>query len=152
MVTFRSFLLSLVCAAMSLQGQSYYGGLRGVVLDQNGGGVPNAKATLIDEGTGAQRSALSTSSGEFVFNEVVPGTYSVTAEAPGFKKFERKNVIVGTQQQVSLDLKLEIGQVSESVQVTADAPLVDSATASQGQVLDNQKLTELPNLGRNPFM
>jgi hypothetical protein len=166
MVSFRSLLLSsirefkraaawllvMVCAAMFLQGQSYYGGLRGVVLDQNGGGVPNAKTTLIDEGTGAQRAALSTSSGEFVFSEVVPGTYSVTAEAPGFKKFERKNVIVGTQQQVSLDLKLEIGQVSESVQVTADAPLVDSATASQGQVLDNQKLTELPNLGRNPFM
>src|SRR5258708_858489 len=106
----------------------------------------------MEEGTGTQRATLSTTAGEFVFSEVVPATYAIVIEAPGFKKFQRKGVVVGTQQQVSLDLKLEIGQVSESVQVTAEAPLVESANASQGQVLNNQQVTELPNLGRNPFM
>jgi hypothetical protein len=132
--------------------QSFYGGLRGTVVDQNGGAVASAKVTLLHEGTAEQRAALTGSSGEFVFSELVPANYSVVIESPGFKKFERRGVTIGTQQQISLDLKLEVGQVTESVQVTAEAPLIESATASQGQVLDNQKLTELPNLGRNPFM
>ncbi len=144
--------LPIVCAATMLHAQSYYGGVRGTVLDQNAGAVAGAKVTLMDEGTGTQRATLSTTAGEFVFSEVVPATYAIVIEAPGFKKFQRKGVVVGTQQQVSLDLKLEIGQVSESVQVTAEAPLVESANASQGQVLNNQQVTELPNLGRNPFM
>ena len=132
--------------------QSYYGGLRGTVWDANGGAVANARIRLSDSGTGAARSTLSGSDGGFVFSELVPGTYRVEVEAPGFKKFERKDVVVGTQQQVSLDLKLEIGAVTESVMVTESVPLVETANASQGQVLDNQKVVELPNLGRNPFM
>ena len=144
------FVLSLVSAI--LLAQSYYGGLRGTVFDQNGGVLTGSKVTLINDGTKEQRATLSGAAGEFVFSEVVPATYSLVAESPGFKKFERKGVIVGTQQQVSLDVKLELGQVTESVQVNEEVPLVETATASQGQVLDNQKITELPNLGRNPFM
>ena len=144
--------LVMLCVTALAHAQSYYGGIRGVVLDQNGGAIANAKATLIDEGTHAQRSTVTAAAGEFVFSEVVPATYSVQVEAPGFKQFERKGVVLGTQEQVSLDIKLEVGQVSDRVEVTAEVPLVESANASQGQVLDNQKLTDLPNLGRNPFM
>src|ERR1700737_811805 len=142
----------VIASALLLPGQSYYGGVRGAVLDQSARAIEGVKVTLIDEGTGNQRAVLSTTVGELVFSEVVPATYSLTAESPGFKKFERKHVIVGTQQQVSLELKLEVCQVTESVQVTELVPVVETSTASQGQVLDNQKLTELPNLGRNPFM
>ncbi len=60
--------------------------------------------------------------------------------------------MVGTQQQVSVDAKLQLGQVTESIEVTGEVSLVEEQNASQGQVIDNQKLTELPNLGRNPFM
>jgi trimeric autotransporter adhesin len=73
-------------------------------------------------------------------------------EAPGFKKFEQKGVLVGTQQQVSVDAKMQLGQVSESIEVSGAVEMVETSNASQGQVIDNQKLTELPNLGRNPFM
>jgi trimeric autotransporter adhesin len=145
-------LLALGLAVTLVQAQSYYGGLRGSVVDPNGGAIPNAKITLINEGTAAQRATLSTESGQFVFSEIVPGNYTLTIEAPGFKKFTRNGIGIGTQQQVSLDLKLEVGEVTQSIEVTESAPLIDSANASQGQVLDNQKLTELPNLGRNPFM
>jgi hypothetical protein len=147
-----AFLVMGAAILLPLSAQSYYGVLRGSVTDQAGGAVNNAKVTLIDEGTGQMRSTLTNSAGEFVFSEVVPAGYALTVEAPGFKKFERKGMTVGTQQQVTLDLKLELGQVIESVQVTEEVSLVDTTTASQGQVLDNQKLTELPNLGRNPFM
>ena len=61
-------------------------------------------------------------------------------------------MIVATQETVSLDLKMEIGAVSESVQVTEEVPLIETSNASQGQVLDRQQLVDLPNLGRNPFM
>ena len=107
--------------------------------------------TLVDEAGGGQRATISTAEG-FSFSQVVPATYTVVAEAPGFKRFERKHVIVATQETVSLDLKMEIGSVSESVQVTEEVSLIDTSNASQGQVLDRQQLVDLPNLGRNPFM
>jgi trimeric autotransporter adhesin len=142
----------LMLAAVAASAQSYYGALRGTVVDQNGGALAGAKVTLVNEGTNTQRATLTESAGDFVFNELVPGTYMVITEAPGFKKFEQKSVIVGTQQQVAVAVKMELGQVSESIQVVESAPLMETTTASQGQVIDNQKLTELPNLGRNPFM
>jgi hypothetical protein len=145
-------LVALLLACLVAFAQSYYGGLRGAAVDQNGGVLAGAKITLINEGTNQQRAALTGSAGDFVFNEVVPGAYSLTAEAPGFKKYEQKGLIVGTQQQLSVDVKLQVGQVNESIQVTEPAPLVETTNASQGQVIDNQKLVELPNLGRNPFM
>jgi trimeric autotransporter adhesin len=148
----RALVAAACLATATLNAQSYYGLVRGIVADQNGGVLPAAKITLLNEGTSAARSGTTTSNGEYVFNEVVPATYSVICEAPGFKRSLTKGIIVSTQAQVTVDVKLEIGQVTESVQVEELAPLIESATASQGQVLDNQKLVDLPNLGRNPFM
>lgn len=147
----RLALTSLGLAA-TLFGQSYLGGVRGVTLDQAGAAIANAKVAITDEATGVARSTITSGQGEYVFSQVVPASYMVSAEAPGFKKFERKGVIVGTQQFVTLDLKLELGQVTESVMVTEDVPLLETSNASQGQVIDRQKLVDLPNLGRNPFM
>ena len=151
-MTSTRLLLAVFAGAFMAYGQSYYGTLRGNVTDPNAGAIGTAKVTMKNEGTSEARSAVTASAGEFVFNEVVPTTYSITVEAPGFKKFEQHRIVVGTQQQIELALRMEVGQVTESIQVTESAPLVETANASQGQVLDNQKITELPNLGRNPFM
>ena len=132
--------------------QSFLGGIRGTITDAAGGAVNDAKISMIDEATGVTRSTLSSGDGGYSFSQVVPATYTLTAEAPGFKKIERKHVIVATQEFVAVDLRLELGAVSESVQVTEEVPLIESTNASQGQVLDRQKLIDLPNLGRNPFM
>jgi trimeric autotransporter adhesin len=137
--------------AVASWGQSYLGGVRGTVLDGSGKSMGEVKVTLVDEAGGGQRATIAGLDG-FSFSQVVPATYTLVAEAPGFKKFERKHVIVATQETVSLDLKMEIGSVSESVQVTEEVPLIDTSNASQGQVLDRQQLVDLPNLGRNPFM
>jgi len=144
--------LAMALAILPLLAQSYYGVVRGLVVDQNSGVLVGAKVTIINEGTSEQRAIATSSNGDYVFSEVVPATYSVVCEAPGFKRFERRGIVVATQAQVTADLKMEVGQVTESVNVNEQAPLVDSATASQGQLLDNQKLVDLPNLGRNPFM
>jgi trimeric autotransporter adhesin len=144
--------LSFIVFAASLFSQSFQGGIRGLVTDAGGGAVAGAKVSLIDEGTNSTRATLTNESGEYVFNGLVPATYSVSAEAPSFKKFERKGVALGTQQFLTIDVKLEVGQVTESVMVTEEVPVIDTANASAGQLIDRQKLIDLPNLGRNPFM
>ncbi len=144
--------LLTLAAVSALLAQSYQGGIRGAVTDQQGAAVANVKVTLTNEGTNESRSSLTNGSGGYDFTNLVPATYSIAAESPSFKKFEQKNIIVGTQEFLVVDIKLAVGAVSETVEVTEEVPLVESANASQGQVLDNQKLSDLPNLGRNPFM
>ncbi len=138
--------------ATSAFAQSYLGGVRGLVQDPGKATIATAKVTLTNMGTNVARSELSNASGEFSFSQVDPGTYMLTAESPGFKKVEQRGIVVGTQEFLTVDLKMEVGAVSESVQVTEEIPPLESSNASQGQVLDNQKLSDLPNLGRNPFM
>jgi hypothetical protein len=139
-------------AASLLVAQSYQGGVRGSVDDPAGAAIPGARVTLTNDGTGEVKAAVTNNDGGFEFTQLIPATYTLIAESPSFKKFERKNITVGTQEFVIVDVKLEVGAVTESVLVTTEVPLVETANASQGQVLDNQKLVDLPNLGRNPFM
>ncbi len=141
-----------VLLAASLAAQSYLGGVRGTVADVQGAALPNVNVTLINAGTGVARSTVSNAEGSYVFSDLDPATYTISAEIPSFKRYEQKGIIVGTQEFLTLDLKLEIGNVAESVTVTEDVPMVETSNASQGQVIDNQKLVNLPNLGRNPFM
>jgi hypothetical protein len=132
--------------------QSYYGAVRGVVSDPSGAFVSGAKVALVNEGTGQVRSTLSSSSGQYLFSDVVPAVFTIQVESPGFKKFERKGVTVGTQQEITADLILEVGAISEKVEVTEAVPMVETSNASQGEVVNNQQVTDLPNMGRNPFL
>jgi hypothetical protein len=129
--------------------QSYLGGVRGTILDGSGKSIGEVKVTLVDEAGGGQRATISRAEG-FNFSQVIPATYTVVAEAPGFKRFERKHVIVATQETVSLDRKMEIGSVSESVQVTEEVP-DRTSNASQGQVLTASNWWTCRIWG-NPFM
>ena len=133
-------------------GQSIFGSLRGLVADSTGAALTGAKVTMIDESTNLSRAGVTNTVGEFSFASVNPATYTLVAEAQGFKKFERKGVIVATQQTVTLDVKMEVGNVTESIMVTEEVPLLETSNANQAQVIDRQKLIDLPNLGRNPFM
>ena len=133
-------------------GQTFVGGVRGIVQDSTGAVIAGATVTLRNEATGNSRSATSNASGEYDFAQVPPATYTVTAEMSGFKKLERRGLVVATQEFVTADMKMEIGQLTESVQVTTEAPLVESATASNGQVINSQQINDLPNLGRNVYL
>jgi len=150
------FLLFLAAAwiigGTMILAQTFVGGVRGLVQDPDGAVIANANVTLTNEGTGATRSTVTNTQGEYVFTQLLPATYSISVEVQGFKKLQRPGVIVGTQETVNVDVKMEIGQVTESVQVTTDVPLIENTNASNGQVLDSQKMTDLPNLGRNPFL
>lgn len=145
---------SIIFLAFStaLLAQNYQGSLRGIVSDQQGASVANVKITVTDQATNLSRSALTNSGGEYSFSSLDPATYSVIAESPSFKKYIRRDVIIATQQSVTADVQLEVGTQTQTVEVSEEVPLIETGNASNGQVLDTQKMTDLPNLGRNPFL
>src|SRR5262249_26261442 len=138
-------LLALTCA--TLRGQTYQGGVRGMVRDPGGSVIPAAKVVLTNQSTGTTRSTLTNADGEYVFGSLDPSSYAVSVEAPGFKRMQRNQVVVGTQEVVTVDVNMEMGSVNESVLVTAEGPLLETANASNGQVINAQQLADLPNLG-----
>ena len=149
----RKLLLFLTAFCAALNAQTFQGTFRGRVTDSNDAILPLAKVTIVEEATSVASSTLANQQGEYTFPAIKPTTYTLIVEAPGFKKMEQRGIVVATQSTVTQDVKLEIGQVSETVNVSAEAtPLIETAEASTGQVLDREKLEDLPNLGRNPFI
>ncbi len=132
--------------------QSYYGTLKGLVKDPTGAAVPNAEVLIVDEATKVERKTTTTGAGEYVFNAVDPGTFTIRVIQTGFEKYENLHVVVQTQQTVAIDVPLVLGSSNTVVEVTSAEPVIDTSTAQNGQVFDTQKLVDLPNLGRNPFL
>ncbi len=131
--------------------QTFTGGVRGVVTD-SGGVVPGVTVTLTNEANGAARNEVSNEQGLYNFAAVPPGTYTVKAELTGFKTFENKGIRVLTQQFVTMDVRLEVGQLQETITVTGEAPLIDTSNASTGSVIDSRQLEALPSAGRSAFL
>ena len=130
--------------------QGFAGGLRGVVKDANGV-VPGAEITLTNEGTAAARSVVTNDEGGYAFENVLPATYRIKVALTGFKTLERAGIKIGTQQILTLDLTLEVGQLQETITVTGAAPLIDTSNASVASTLDKATLETLPTAGRNAF-
>jgi Carboxypeptidase regulatory-like domain/TonB dependent receptor-like, beta-barrel len=144
--------VSLACtflAILSLPafGQTF-GEITGRVTDASSAAVPGATITLISVATNGIRTTVSTDSGDYTFPSVAPGFYNVKAEHQGFKTATSNNVEVQVQQTVRLDLALPVGQVTESVEVSALADLLQAENASVGTVIENKGVTELPLNGR----
>ena len=131
--------------------QSFQGGLRGAIKDAQGV-IPGVIVTLTNEANGTTRDTVSNESGEYSFPALDPSTYSIKAGVQGFKTFERRGIRIGAQQFITLDIVLEVGTVSETITVTADAPLIETSNASHGDVLDSKTLETLPSVGRNVFL
>src|SRR5215467_3729157 len=142
--------ISMFIIAAEVGAQTYQGSLRGVVRDAQGV-VPGAEVTLINEDTNAERSAMTNEVGEYDFSSVLPGSYTVRVALPGFKTENRKGFRIGTQQSAVLDFMLEVGEISEQITVTGEAPLVERASATQAASLDKEALQNLPIFGRNTF-
>ena len=130
--------------------QTYQGGLRGQVRDQQGV-IPGAEVVLTNEETGSARTVVSNDVGEYAFPSVLPGVYTVSVSLPGFKTGERKALRIGTQQSVVADFTLEVGTITEQIVVTGEAALVERATATVSSSLDHEALQALPIFGRNTF-
>ena len=140
----------LTCAEAGA-GQGFQGGLRGAIRDA-GGGVPGAAVTLTNEDTNLARATFSNAQGEYAFAAVEPGSYRVKVTMAGFKTIERSAVRIGTQSFLVLDLGLEVGSLQESITVSGQTPLIETANASHGTVLDRAMLETLPAPGRAAFL
>ena len=136
--------------AASAAGQTYQGGVRGLVRDPQGV-IPGAEVTLTNEETSATRTVVSNEVGEYVFSGVQPGVYAVRVGLAGFRPEERSHLRVGTQQTLVQDFVLAVGQLSEQVTVTGQAPLVERNSATVAASLDQTSLQNLPIFGRNAF-
>jgi hypothetical protein len=141
----------VVCLVGDVSGQGFQGGLRGAIKD-SGGVVPGVEVTLTNEQTNIKRSVVTNDRGEYAFANVDPGTYGVKATIQGYKTVDRGNVRIGTQTFLVLDLTLEVGAIEENVTVTGEAPLIETANASTGTVLDSAALQTLPSSGRAAFL
>lgn len=141
------FLLSLLTLS-GINGQAQSGTIVGLVTDQGGSAVADAKVTLVNEGTNFTRVATTNSSGQYVASSVPTGNYSITAELAGFQKLVRSGIQLTAADTLTVDLELKIGNVQETVEVTATPPLLQSQTAAVSSLVSNQQIIEMPLNGR----
>ena len=148
---FAGLVLGLLFAAATsaLFGQAASQSIQGLVKDSSGAVVVGAKVTITDEGTGVSRSALTNSTGNYSFPLVSVGNYTVTVELSGFKNETVQHLRVETAAQVRQNFQLELGQVTETVQVSATAAVLNTENPTVGGVIENKRIIELPLNGRN---
>jgi hypothetical protein len=140
----------LLFAASFAFAQSYQGEISGVVTDASGAVVPGAGIELTHNETGLRRNATTDAHGRFYLVQLPTGPYRLQIRHTGFRTFERTLTIeVGARDLV--DVKLEVGTMAESLQVDAEAPLIEAATGALGTVVDNTRISNLPLNGRNAF-
>jgi hypothetical protein len=125
------------------------GSITGQVVDPTGAAIPTAQITVTNEATTATFSTGSDATGFYRFPQLSPGTYTVTVTAPGFTTLVRRSTVVRVNDRLRIDLGLQVGAVSEQLTVEGVTPLLQTEDATAGQVIENQKITELPLNGRN---
>jgi hypothetical protein len=143
--------IALLVFHSSLSAQTTYGSLTGTVADSSGAAIADAQVTLTNVGTSEKRTQTTGADGLYDFVNLIPGRYSLEAEKTGFKRVTRPEVVVEVQQSVRIDLAMQVGDVSQTVEVSGETPLLQSETSSIGQVVEERKADELPLNGRNVF-
>jgi hypothetical protein len=145
---------SVLLPAMSsrLQAQEFRATLTGQVTDATGAVVPKAQIKATNVETGSVYAAETSDAGVYYIPYVVPGTYKVTASAPGFKMSEQDNVLLLASKYYGQNFKLEVGGIHEEVEVSAAPPMVETANGSGGTILDERTLENVPVNGRQVYM
>lgn len=145
----RIVLILLVCA-VTVQAQETRGRVQGTVTDPSHANIPGAKVTLTNTGTGNVRTTTTGPTGQYIFNLVNPGTYSVSVDASGFKRWIHTNVLVQALADVTVNPVLAVGAVTQTVQVTAQVHAMEYHTTSMSTTINGTELKELPVIARNP--
>ena len=147
---------SQVCVALALvlgaalivpaqaHAQAVTGTLLGNVSDSSGGAVPGATVVATETRTNISRTTTTNESGYYIFSSLQNGTYSVDAELQGFKKMVRQNVKVDVNSTIRVDLKLEVGQMTEAVTVSAETPVLQTDRTDTGRIIESKMVSEMP--------
>jgi hypothetical protein len=141
--------LCCVLAAPALHGQANLGRISGSVMDSSGAAVVGAKVTVTDANRGISRTLVADGAGEYSAPNLLPGTYTIRTESKGFQAVERPNVLLEVGKDIRVDLTLTAGQETQTIDVTASAPVVDTTGYSLGGTLSNKTINDLPLNGRN---
>ncbi len=143
-------LLLMICGGLSVQGQTVFGRISGTVKDPNGGGIPNATVTITNLATNLARTATTDGDGFYTATNLPAGTYSVAAVGKGFKKAEQAGISLVADAHLTVDLGLEPGQVTETVQVSTIAgETVNTTSGEVARVVDQRQVQNLALNGRN---
>jgi hypothetical protein len=151
MRTFAALAISIAMAAPAA-GQEFRGAVTGRVNDKSGGVLPGVTVTATNVATNVSSTTVTTGEGLFTIPYLIPGTYTVAAELTGFKKAVREGLDVRIGDRLVVDLNLEVGQLEETVLVTATSPLLEVGSASAGQVIDEKRISMMPLSDGNPFV
>lgn len=147
-ITLQAVLLCLIFVALPVLAQVDTATVVGTIKDATGAVVPGAMATATEMDTGAETNAKTDSDGNFVLTPLKIGRYAVSVEASGFRKEIRQNIVLDVQETIRLDFSLQVGSVTETAKVTGEAPLLETETASLGDVVSSEQVEQLPLNGR----
>lgn len=139
------FVLSAACAMAQVGRASLFG----TVTDSSGAAVSNARVQIINIRTNVATSAVTNEAGFYTAPSLPVGSYQVVVEQAGFKRAVRDGITLQVDQRGQVDIALEVGNISESITVTGEAPLVDTGSSTVGKVIENKRIQELPINGRN---
>jgi Carboxypeptidase regulatory-like domain/TonB dependent receptor len=143
-------LLGAVCS-VCIFAQAPTGELAGTIRDATGAVISGASVSVVNEETGVKREVLSDDRGSYTIPLLPPGRYRTSIQHAGFRSVERKGIVLHVNETVNVDYALEVGSVNETVTVMGEAPLLETAQSSQGAVIDNAKVANLPLNMRDPF-
>jgi Carboxypeptidase regulatory-like domain len=139
----------LLFVSLPLFSQGSNGRILGTVTDQSGGVIAGSTVTIIDKDRGVARTLTTDASGEYDAPQLLPGTYTVRADANGFKRLDRENVVLEVGHEVRVDLTLQPGAQAQTVTVTEALPLIETTNATLGGTLRSAEVVDLPLNGRN---
>lgn len=147
----RFAILFLVVAGVAF-GQEFRGTITGRVIDPQKATIAHVRIVATQSETGAKHNVVSGEDGLFTVPLLLPGVYSVVAEATGFKRYQQDGIRISANESVGLDIQLDIGAATESITVTSDAAQVETATASTGQVVNSRQISNIPLNGGTPLV
>ncbi|HWQ55449.1 MAG TPA: TonB-dependent receptor [Bryobacteraceae bacterium] len=147
----RSMILLLPLAA-ALFGQEFRATIVGRVSDTSGAVIAGARVTATNVDTNTNINATTTATGDYVVPGLQPGRYQLRVQNPGFKAYVRDGITLQVQDRPAIDVTLEPGEITTSVTVAAETPLLETSTASRGEVVSQQEVESMPLNGRNIFM
>src|SRR5262249_60105776 len=149
---FLTTAVTVLLCGVFVAAQDFRATITGRVTDPQKAAISGAQVHVKNLATNEVTSMVTDSEGNYKVPFLRPGSYSVTVEAQGFKKASGENIDLVINQVATVDITLEPGSIAEQVTVTAQAPLIESANADRGVVIDRQRVVQLPLNAPNPFM
>lgn len=146
--------LLILCAMSAVPGlfaQSFNASVRGIVTDTSKAAVPAARVTVTDVSRNLEHATVSDSAGRYVIAALPPGTYTLRAEAAGFEKYAQKPFELQVQQEATVNVELQVGGIATTIEISSDAPLLNTNSAALGTVVQNKFIQSLPLAGRQPL-